>query len=125
MCAKSHADQIRGEALPSWLEWLPEMPFEMMAVGVGVLAYIAYLGGRLVYDVGAGVEPAHGVHRVDAPKLKSGQIGAFFRAAASDLVHGVQHMVQELGKGKFVPTIVAWCEKSRAASWQSKSPPPP
>jgi choline dehydrogenase-like flavoprotein len=31
MCAKSHADQIRGEALPEWLEWLPEMPFEVMA----------------------------------------------------------------------------------------------
>jgi choline dehydrogenase-like flavoprotein len=31
MCAKSHADQIRGEALPGWLEWLPEMPFEMLA----------------------------------------------------------------------------------------------
>ncbi|HVA14509.1 MAG TPA: GMC family oxidoreductase [Stellaceae bacterium] len=31
MCAKSHADQIKGESLPSWLEWLPEMPFEEMA----------------------------------------------------------------------------------------------
>ena len=31
MCAKSHADQIRGESLPSWLEWLPDMPFETMA----------------------------------------------------------------------------------------------
>lgn len=31
MMAKSHPDQIRGEALPSWLEWLPEMPFEVMA----------------------------------------------------------------------------------------------
>ena len=31
MCATSHADQIRGEALPSWLEWVPEMPFETMA----------------------------------------------------------------------------------------------
>jgi choline dehydrogenase-like flavoprotein len=31
MCATSHADQIRGEALPEWLEWLPEMPFESMA----------------------------------------------------------------------------------------------
>jgi choline dehydrogenase-like flavoprotein len=31
MCAKSHADQIRGEALPSWLEWLPDMPFDAMA----------------------------------------------------------------------------------------------
>lgn len=31
MCATSHADQIRGEVLPSGLEWLPEMPFAVMA----------------------------------------------------------------------------------------------
>ena len=31
MCATTHADQIRGETLPSWLEWLPEMPFEKLA----------------------------------------------------------------------------------------------
>jgi choline dehydrogenase-like flavoprotein len=31
MCATSHADQIRGEALPEWLEWLPDMPFDVMA----------------------------------------------------------------------------------------------
>ncbi len=31
MCATSHADQIRAEALPAWLEWLPDMPFDSMA----------------------------------------------------------------------------------------------
>ena len=31
MMGKSHADQIRAEALPEWLSWLPEMPFEVMA----------------------------------------------------------------------------------------------
>ena len=31
MCAVSHGAQIRGEALPSWLEWAPKMPFEQMA----------------------------------------------------------------------------------------------
>ena len=31
MCATSHGAQIRGEALPDWLEWLPKMPFEEMA----------------------------------------------------------------------------------------------
>jgi choline dehydrogenase-like flavoprotein len=31
MCATSHADQIKGEALPGWLEWLPDMPFDEMA----------------------------------------------------------------------------------------------
>ncbi len=32
MCATSHAEQIKGEALPSWLEWLPDMPFDKMAL---------------------------------------------------------------------------------------------
>ena len=45
------------------------------AAGVGVLAYTAYFGGKLVYGVGVGVEPAHGVYRSDAPALKSGQVG--------------------------------------------------
>jgi choline dehydrogenase-like flavoprotein len=31
MCATSHAAQIKAEALPEWLEWLPNMPFDMMA----------------------------------------------------------------------------------------------
>ena len=31
MCATSHAAQIRGEALPEWLEWVPKMPFEELA----------------------------------------------------------------------------------------------
>ncbi len=31
MMAKSHPDQIRAEALPAWLEWLPDMPFDVMA----------------------------------------------------------------------------------------------
>jgi choline dehydrogenase-like flavoprotein len=31
MTGKSHADTVRGEALPAWLEWLPEKPFEYLA----------------------------------------------------------------------------------------------
>ena len=31
MCAISHADQIKGEELPGWLEWLPDMPFSEIA----------------------------------------------------------------------------------------------
>ena len=32
MCATSHADQIKGEELPAALEWLPDMPFEQIAL---------------------------------------------------------------------------------------------
>ncbi|MEO9131328.1 MAG: GMC family oxidoreductase [Sphingomonas sp.] len=31
MCATSHTEQIKGEELPGWLEWLPDMPFEQLA----------------------------------------------------------------------------------------------
>jgi choline dehydrogenase-like flavoprotein len=31
MCAAAHGAQVRGEILPSWLEWLPKMPFEHLA----------------------------------------------------------------------------------------------
>jgi choline dehydrogenase-like flavoprotein len=31
MCATTHPEQIRGEVLPEWLEFLPRMPFEVMA----------------------------------------------------------------------------------------------
>ena len=31
MCATSHGEQIRGEAVPQFLDWLPEMPFDTMA----------------------------------------------------------------------------------------------
>lgn len=47
--------------------------------GVGVVAYTAYLGGKLVYDSGVGVEPPHGVYRADAPALGAGQVSAFLK----------------------------------------------
>ena len=31
MCAVSHLEQIKAEALADWLEWLPDMPFDVMA----------------------------------------------------------------------------------------------
>ncbi len=91
------------------------------AAGIGALAYTAYLGGKLVYDTGVGVEPAHGVYRTDAPALEAGQVGAFFETAGTDLVHGVQHMIQEWGTGQFFPTIVAAFGNHGAASPQVKS----
>ena len=31
MCAASHGEQIRGEAVPSALQWLPELPFDKLS----------------------------------------------------------------------------------------------
>jgi uncharacterized membrane protein len=89
------------------------------AAGVGILAYTAYLGGKLVYDVGVGVEPAHGVYRPDAPTLKSGHIALFIKTAGTDLVHGVEHMAEEVAKGELVPTILTWLRKQPDVSEES------
>jgi choline dehydrogenase-like flavoprotein len=73
MCATSHAAQIRGEALPEWLEWLPKMPFEEMArhsmdfwLSSEDLPRaenrIFYDGDRVVLDVTEGNMEAH--HRL-------------------------------------------------------------
>jgi choline dehydrogenase-like flavoprotein len=73
MCATSHGAQIRGEALPSWLEWLPKMPFEEMArhsmdfwLSSEDLPRaenrIRYDGGRVILDVTENNMEAH--HRL-------------------------------------------------------------
>ncbi|MGO4567659.1 GMC oxidoreductase [Rhizobium sp. 2YAF20] len=73
MCATSHGAQIRGEALPSWLEWMPKMPFEEMArhsmdfwLSSEDLPQpenrIFYDGDRVVLDVEEGNMEAH--HRL-------------------------------------------------------------
>ena len=73
MCATSHGAQIRGEALPSWLEWMPKMPFEDMArhsmdfwLSSEDLPRpenrISYEGDRVILDVTEGNMEAH--HRL-------------------------------------------------------------
>lgn len=70
MCAATHAEQIRGEVLPAWLEWLPAMPFEQMArhsmdfwLSSEDLPRpenrIFYQGDRVVLDVKEGNMEAH------------------------------------------------------------------
>ena len=69
MCAASHGEQIRGEALPSWLSWVPEMPFDKMAehsMDFWLQSEdlprpenrIGYDGDRVVLDVAQGNEEA-------------------------------------------------------------------
>ncbi len=70
MCAASHAEQIKGEALPSWLEFLPDMPFDKMASHAMDFWLssedlprpenrIFYDGDRVVLDVTQQGEEAH------------------------------------------------------------------
>ena len=91
MCAKSHGEQIRGETLPGYLSWLPEMPFEKMAehsIDFWLQSEdlprpenrIRYDGDRVVLDIREGNEEA--AKRLRA-KLK-GLLDTVGRMAASD-----------------------------------------
>lgn len=81
-------------------------------LGTAILGYTGYLGGKIVYQAGAGVSPAKGVYREDAPSFRAGEIGAALEDAATDLVHGVQHMAEEIADGKIVPAITNRPERS-------------
>jgi choline dehydrogenase-like flavoprotein len=70
MCATSHAEQIKSEALPDWLEWVPKMPFEEMArhsmdfwLSSEDLPRpenrVSYDGDRVVLDITEGNMEAH------------------------------------------------------------------
>jgi choline dehydrogenase-like flavoprotein len=70
MCASAHGAQIRGEALPEWLDWVPKMPFDVMArhaMGFWLSSEdlphpdnrICYDGERVVLDVTEGNMEAH------------------------------------------------------------------
>lgn len=87
-------------------------------IGAGIFTYTGYLGGKLVYETGVGVKPAQGVYRSDAPTLRFEQAGTFARAMATDFVHGMQHMIQEVIKGKIVPSII---EGKQATDSQDES----
>jgi choline dehydrogenase-like flavoprotein len=54
MCAATHGAQIRGEALPEWLEWVPKMPFEAIArrsMGFWLSSEdLPRAGNRIFYD---------------------------------------------------------------------------
>jgi uncharacterized membrane protein len=73
--------------------------------GIAAVAYTAYLGGKLVYQYGVGVEPAHGQYRTRPPELTAGQAAAFSKDAARDLAHGAAHLAQEVAKGKLAPSL--------------------
>jgi uncharacterized membrane protein len=89
------------------------------AAATGVLAYTAYLGGTLISKFGVGVAPADGIYRPDAPALGSAPVTEFAKAAATDLVHGVEHMVEEVAQGQLAPAIFG---KSRAAAGAASEP---
>jgi uncharacterized membrane protein len=92
------------------------------AAATGLLGYTAYLGGKLISDFGVGVRPAGGIYRPDAPALGAAPATAVLKDAATDLVHGVEHMVEEVGHGQLVPALVGGSRKRPTSTRAGRAP---
>ena len=83
-------------------------------VGVAGMTYTAYLGGKMVYAHGVGVEPAGGVREGHAPPLTARRAKDVVRHAVDDLMHGSRHAVEHLTQGELAPALKGKGDTDRA-----------
>ncbi len=83
-----------------------------LAVGagaLGMLLYSAYLGGKVVYEYGVGVEtapgPRGGLWQGGGPEVTPRNAPQVLRSAAHDLGNGFRHLAQEVKAGKLAPSL--------------------
>lgn len=79
-----------------------------LSAGFGLVAgllYTGYLGGKLVYREGLGVEAADGVYKDPSVDYDHGDALDVARQTGKSLGTGVKHLAQELGEGKIAPTL--------------------
>jgi uncharacterized membrane protein len=74
-------------------------------IGTAGLFYSAYLGGKMVYTHGVGVEKAAGLDHNEAPELVPSQAGRVARKALQHAARGVWHTVQDTADGEIVPAL--------------------
>ncbi|HEV2132449.1 MAG TPA: DUF2231 domain-containing protein [Longimicrobiaceae bacterium] len=74
--------------------------------GLGTMSYSAYLGGKMVYEHGVGVEAAGGVRTDLAPEVRPDNLDEVTDLAVRHLGRGVSHTVEHLARGgPVVPTL--------------------
>jgi hypothetical protein len=89
------AARARGEPGPLYL-----------LAGLGAMAamsWSAYLGGKMVYEHGVGVEAAGGVRRDASPEIVPGRIGHAARVAVADAAQAIADASRDLRAGQALP----------------------
>ena len=71
---------------------------------LGAVGYSAYLGGKLVYDHGAGVAKAHGLYG-ESPELVPGNAAHAAKTAVMHLGRGIAGAAKDLAHGEIAPAI--------------------
>lgn len=73
--------------------------------GMAAMSFTAYLGGKMVYQHGVGVEAAHGVDHARSPELRRGTIRETARQSRELALHGARNAAQNLRQGRIAPSL--------------------
>jgi len=71
--------------------------------GAALVTYSGYLGGRMVYAHGVGVDPADGVEHDRSPEMPHDGFAQAARTAAGNVGQALKHTVQEMAEGQIAP----------------------
>jgi uncharacterized membrane protein len=95
-----------ASALAAW-RWRRREPsasyLALGLAGLGAVTYSAYLGSKMVYEYGVGVDAAQGMRPGRGAELVPGQLGAVARDAVRDVERAIPHAVDDLRRGDIVP----------------------
>ncbi|HSH44296.1 MAG TPA: DUF2231 domain-containing protein, partial [Longimicrobiales bacterium] len=75
------------------------------AAGLAAMSYGAYLGGRMVYELGVGVQPAGGLHEAEAPEYGLTDAPEAARDMVSDAASGAAHAAEDARGGEVAPAL--------------------
>ena len=75
--------------------------------GFAAMTYTAYLGGKMVYSKGVGVEPAGGVRFENAPEVRVDDVAEAVQTSASNFKHAGRHAADHLREGEIAPVFGA------------------
>ncbi|MXQ13502.1 DUF2231 domain-containing protein [Microvirga makkahensis] len=71
--------------------------------GAALVTYSGYLGGRMVYAHGVGVDPADGVEHERAPEMPRNGFRRAARTAADNVGQALRHTAHDTAEGKITP----------------------
>ena len=97
-----------GMAMWRWREREASPGYLALGLGaLGAVAYSAYLGGKMVYQHGLGVEAADGLYEEEhpVPEITRETAGEALRYAARDVAAGAKHAAQQLADGQVAPRL--------------------
>lgn len=73
--------------------------------GVAAMSYTAYLGGKMVYAHGVGVEERGGVLEDQSVEIRRGSLLRALQTAVLDIGRGLAHIVRGLLQGEIAPLL--------------------